>query len=153
MKAERFIAQSTFDNFFQSHKSTTADEKDVGRIDREKFLMRMLAAALRRNIRDRAFQNLEQRLLHAFARDVAGDRRVLVLTANLVNLVDIDNALLGALHVTVRGLQKLEDDVLDVFADITGFGQGGRVDDSERNAQHARQGLGEQRLARSGGTD
>jgi len=31
------------------------------------FLLRMLATALGRDVADRAFQNLQQRLLHAFA--------------------------------------------------------------------------------------
>src|SRR5262249_43568879 len=38
-----------------------------------KFLLRVLAPALRRHRRDRAFHDLEQGLLHALARDVAGD--------------------------------------------------------------------------------
>ena len=36
-------------------------------IDLDKLLMRMLAAALRRDVGDRALQNLQQRLLHALA--------------------------------------------------------------------------------------
>ena len=56
------------------------------------FLVRMLASALRRNVGDRAFEDLQQRLLHAFAGDVARDRRVLVLAADLVDFVDVDDA-------------------------------------------------------------
>ena len=64
----------------------------------------------------------KQRLLHTFARHVAGDRRVLVLATNLVDFVDVDNALLRALDVAVRGLQEFENDVLNVFANVAGFG-------------------------------
>ena len=135
------------DGLFQADERPAADEQDVGRIDRREFLMRMLAAALRRNVGDRAFQDLQQRLLHAFARNIAGDGRILVLAADLVDFVDIDDALLAALHVPIGVLQQPQDDVLDVFADVAGFGQRGGVDDGERNIQDARQGLGQQRLA------
>ena len=112
------------------------------------FLMRMLAAALRRNIGDGAFQDLQQRLLHAFARNIAGDGRVLVLAADLVDLIDIDDARLAALHVPIGVLQQPQDDVLDVLADIAGFGQRGGVDNREWNVQDARQRLRQQGFAR-----
>ncbi len=102
---------------------------------------------------DRAFHDLEQGLLHAFARHVAGDRGVVGLAADLVDFVDIDDAALRALDIVVGGLQQLEDDVLDVLADITGFGQRGGVGHGEGHVEDARQGLGEQGLAAAGGAD
>ena len=102
-------------------------------VDLEELLVRMLASALRRNVGDRALEDLQQRLLHAFARDVAGDRRVLVLAADLVDFVDVDDALLALLDVVAGRLQQLEDDVLDVLADVAGLGQRRRVDDRERD--------------------
>src|ERR1051325_1221372 len=111
--------------------------------------MRVLAPALRRDVRDGAFENLQERLLHALAGNVARDGRVLVLAADLVDLVDVYDALLRALHVAVRGLQELEDDVLNVLADVAGFGQRRRVDDGEGNTKHARERLREQSLARA----
>jgi hypothetical protein len=42
-----------------------------------------------------AFHDLEQRLLHALARHVAGDRGIVGLAADLVDLVDIDDAALA----------------------------------------------------------
>src|SRR5688572_12909339 len=113
----------------------------------------MFASALRWNIRDCSFEELQQRLLHAFAGNVASDRRVLVLAANLVYFVDIYNALLRAFDVAVRGLQQFENNVLNVLADVTRFSQSRSIDDRKRNAQHARESLREQRLARSRGSD
>ena len=107
----------------------------------------MLAAALRRHIGDRAFEDLQQRLLHAFAGDIAGDRGVLVLAADLVDLVDIDDAGLRAGYVAVGGLQQLQDDVLDILAHVAGLGQRGGVDNGERHIQHLGQRLRQQRLA------
>ncbi len=107
----------------------------------------MFAPALRRHIGHRPFQNLQQRLLYALTGDIAGNRRVLVLAANLIDLVDVNNSLLALLHVSVGGLQQLQDDILDVFPDVSGFGQGGGVDNREGNLQDFRQGLRHQRFA------
>ena len=135
--------------FSKPDERAAADEEDVGRVDGEELLMRVLPAALRRDVGDRAFENFQKRLLHALARHVARDRRVLVLAANLVNFVNVDDALLRALNVAVRGLQEFEDDVLHVFADVARLGQRRRVNDGEGDGEHARERLREQRLARA----
>src|ERR1041385_183694 len=122
MKTERLVAHAFLDHFLEPDECTATDNQEVRRIDGEELLMRMLAATLRRNVRDSSFENLQQCLLHAFTRNVASDRGVFVLATNFVDLVDIDDALLGALNVAVGGLQKFEDDVLDVLTDIAGFG-------------------------------
>src|SRR5262249_24890549 len=131
-------------------EGATAHEQDVGGVDLQEFLLRVLASALRRYRRHGAFDDLKQRLLHALAGDVAGDRGVVRLAADLVDLVDIDDAALRALDVVVGGLQQLEDDVLDVLADVAGLGQRGRVGHGERHVEDARQGLRQQRLAGAG---
>ena len=41
---------------------------------------------------------------------------------DLVDLVDVDDARLGLLDVVVGCLDELQQDVLDVFADVAGFG-------------------------------
>src|SRR6516225_8744880 len=51
------------------------------------------------------------------------------------------------------GLQQLEDDVLDVLADITGFGERGRIGHREGHVEDARESLRQQRLARAGRAD
>src|SRR4029077_20111859 len=86
-KAHRLLAGTARNHLFQAHECPAANEQDVGRVHRREFLVRMLAAALRRNVGYRAFQDLEKRLLHAFARDVARDRGVLVLTPDLIDFV------------------------------------------------------------------
>ena len=86
-------------------------------------------------------------------RDVAGDRGVVALAADLVDLVDVDDAALRLLLVVAGGLVELEDDVLDVLADVAGLGERGGVDDREGHREHAGQRLREQRLAGAGGAD
>ena len=134
-------------------KAPPHDEQDVGRVDLQEFLLRMLAPALRRHGGNGAFHDLEQRLLHALARHVAGDRRVVGLAADLVDFVDIDDAALRPLDIVVGDLQQLEDDVLDVLADIAGFGQRRGVGHGEGHVEDARQRLGQQRLAAARGAD
>ena len=67
------LADPLGDDLLQPLERATADEEDVARVDLDVFLMRVLAAALRRHIGDRALDDLEQRLLHALAGDIAGD--------------------------------------------------------------------------------
>ena len=60
LETERFVAETFFDDLFEADERSAADEQNVGRIELLKFLLRMLAAAAGRNIRDRAFENLQQ---------------------------------------------------------------------------------------------
>src|SRR5580692_3082845 len=137
-KADRGGTAARRDDLLETGESAAADEQDIGGVDLEEFLLRMLAAALRRNAGDGAFHDLEQRLLHALARHVAGDRGVVGLARYLVDLVDIDDAALRSLDVIVGGLQKLQNNVLDVLADIAGFGQRRRIRHGEGHVEDAR---------------
>ncbi len=113
----------------------------------------MLSSSLRRNIGHRPLEDLEQRLLDTFARDVAGDGGILVLARDLVDLVDVDDPFLALLDVAARGLEELQDDVLDVLSDVACLGEGRGVDDGERNREQLGEGLREERLARPRGAD
>src|SRR5262249_8442789 len=100
-EADRGRPSARRDDLLEPIKGAAAHEQDVGGVDLQEFLLRMLASALRRHRRDGAFHDLEQRLLYALARDVAGDRWAVGLTADLVDLVDVDDAALGALDIVV----------------------------------------------------
>src|SRR5450759_4069002 len=120
---------------------TAADEQDIRGVDLDEVLVGVLPAALRRHVCRGAFQDLEERLLHSLARHVAGDRGVVRLAGDLVDLVDVDDPALGPGDVEVGGLDQPEKDVLDILADIAGLGQGGRVGDAERHVQDSREDL------------
>src|SRR5216684_1536224 len=152
-KADRGRASTRGDDLLQARERAAADEENVRGVDLQELLLRMLAAALRGNRSNRTLHDLQKRLLDAFARDVAGDRRIVGFAADLVDLVDIDDAALRPLDIVVGRLQQLQDDVLDVLADIAGFGQGRRVGHRERHVENPRQRLRQQRLARTGGAD
>ena len=137
----------------QPDESAAADEQNVAGIDPNEFLMWMLAAALRRNIRDGAFDQFQQCLLDAFAGDIAGDRRAVALAADLIDFIDIDDAAFRPLDIVIRGLQELENNILHILADIPGFREGGRIGQGERDIQISGEGLRQQRFPRAGRTD
>ncbi|MPM84548.1 hypothetical protein SDC9_131621 [bioreactor metagenome] len=113
----------------------------------------MLAAALRRHTGHGAFDQLEQRLLHALARDVTRDAGVVRLPGDLVDFVNIDNTALSTLNIVLAALQQLLNDVLDVLAHIAGLGQRGGIGHHEGHVELTSQRLGQQGLARTRGTD
>ena len=102
VEAHRSLPDPFLDNLIETHKRAAADEEDLLRIHLDVFLVRMFAAALRWNIAGATFQNLQERLLHAFAGNVPGDADVVSLAADLVDLVDINDADLRALDVVIR---------------------------------------------------
>ena len=108
---------------FQSNEGTAADEQDVGGVHLDKLLMRMFASRLVGNVCNRAFNEFEECLLNAFTRDVSGNGGAVTFSADLVDFVDVDNSALSSFDVVVGGLKQLQDNVLDVFTDITRFGQ------------------------------
>ena len=117
-EADALLADPALDDLVDAGERTTADEQDVGGVDLDELLVGVLAAPLRRHRGGGALQDLQQGLLHALAGDVTGDRRVLGLAGDLVDLVDVDDPGLGLLDVVVGGLDQLEQDVLDVLADV-----------------------------------
>src|SRR6478736_4032393 len=134
-EAEGVLADPLGDDLVQPRERAAADEEDVRRVDREELLVRVLAAALRRHRGHCSLEDLQQRLLHALARHVARDRRVVRLARDLVDLVDVNDPGLGLLDVEVRGLDQLQQDVLDVLADVAGLGQRRSIRDGERDIQ------------------
>ena len=147
------MADAFLNDFVESNERAATNEKDLLRIDLDVFLMRMFAAALGRNIAGAAFENFQQRLLHAFARNVARDRAIVGLAADLVDLVDVNDADLGTFHIVIGILQKPQNDVFDVFADVAGFGQGSRVGYAKWHVQDSGQGFRQQSLSGAGRSD
>src|SRR5262249_23241958 len=131
-EADRARSAACRDDLLEPSEGAAADEQNIGGVDLQEFLVRMLAAALRRYRRDGAFHDLQQRLLNPFSRNIADDREVLRLAADLVDFIDVDDTALGALDIVVGRLQQLEDDVLDILADIAGFRQRRRISHGER---------------------
>ena len=95
----------------------------------------MLAAAGRRHVGNRAFQNLQQRLLHAFAADIPGDGRIFAATGNFIDFIHIYNAAFRFFHIVIRRLNQAKQNILHILAHVSRFGQRGSVGDGKRNIQ------------------
>ncbi len=113
----------------------------------DKFLLRVLPPSCGRDVRNRTFQDFQQCLLHTFTRNITGDRRVLTLAGDLVDLVDVDNPFLRTLHIIICRLKQPKKDVFNILADIARFGQSGCIRDGKRNIEHPREGLRQQGFA------
>ena len=146
-------AQPLLDDPVDALEGAAADEEDVLGVDLDELLVRVLASALRRHVGNRTLDDLEQRLLHALAGDVARDRRVVALARDLVDLVDVDDAALGPADVEVGGLDQVQEDVLDVLTDVAGLGQRRGVGDREGYVEDLRQRARQVGLADAGGPD
>ena len=152
-EAEHLLADAVLDDLLDAVKGAAADEEDVGGVDLDELLVGVLAAALRRDGGHGPLQDLEQCLLHALARDVAGDGRVLALAGDLVDLVDVDDALFRALDVVVGVLDELEEDVLHVLAHVARLGQGRGVADGKGHVEDLGERLRKEGLAAAGGPE
>ncbi len=152
-EADGVLANTLADDLFQAGERSTADEQHVGGVDLQELLMRVLPATLRWHRGDRAFEDLEQRLLDPLTGNIAGDRRILRLAGDLVDLVEVDDPGLRSLDVEVGRLDQLEQDILDVLTDVAGLGQGGGIGDSKGNIETTSQRLGKQSLTDTGRSD
>src|SRR5262249_17968454 len=116
--------EALLDVVLEPFEGTATDEQDVGGIDLKEVLVRVLPAALWRHVRHAPFDDLEERLLDALAGDIPRDAGVVALARDLVDLVDVDDPPFGLLDVEVGGLDEVEEDVLDIFADVSRLGEG-----------------------------
>ena len=148
-KAERRRILSSSDDFVKTDERAAANEQYIGGIYTDKFLLRVFSSALRGYGSDSRFYNFQKRLLNAFAAYVAGYRNVFALSRDFVYFVDIYYALLRSFHVVIGVLNKFEQDVFDVFADVARLGERSRVRNRERNVQYLRERSCKQRLART----
>ena len=152
-EAHGFLADAGADNVVQAVEGPPADEQDVGGVHLDELLLGVFAAALGGDARHGALDDLQQGLLHPFPGDVPGDGGAVALPGDLVHFVDIDDAPGGLLHVVVRRLEEVQDDVFHVLAHVARLGEGGGVGDGEGHVQDPGQGLRQQRFPGTGGAD
>ena len=102
---------------------------------------------MRRDVCDAAFDDLQEGLLNAFTGNVARDGSVWTLPRDLVDLVDIDDALLGPGDVEFCGVDEMEEDILHVFPDVSSLGHRRGVGDGKWYVEDVCESLREQGLA------
>src|SRR4030095_12242531 len=98
-------------------------------------------------------KDLQQGLLHTFAAHITRDRNVVRLAADLVDLVDVNDADLRPLHVVIRVLEQPQNDVLDILTDISRLGQGRGVRNAKWHIENAGKRASKERLAAARRTD
>lgn len=134
---------------FDAVEGAAADEEDVFGVDGDEVLAGVFASAFWGDVDYRAFEELEQALLDAFAAYVAGDGGVVAFAGYLVDFVDEDDAALGGFYVVVGDLEESGQDAFYVFAYVAGFGEDGGVDDGEGDVELFGDGAGQEGFAGS----
>src|SRR5437867_3208347 len=152
-KSHHFLADAFLNNLIQPDESAAANEEDFLGVDLNVFLVRVFAPALWRNVAGATLENLQKGLLNAFTGDIAGNAHVIGFAPNLVDLVDVNDADLGSFHIIIGILQESQNDVLDIFTDIAGFGQRGRVRDAEWDIENPGQRFSQQSFTGAGRSD
>src|SRR5208337_2502296 len=94
-EAEPTPPQPLGDDLFKPHKSPTADEQDIARVEGDAGLHRVLVAALRWHRGDRPFEKLQKDVLDA--QPQIFEARATPL--DFVDLVNVDDATLSSVHV------------------------------------------------------
>ena len=146
-------SKAAADDVLHTDEGSTADKENLFGVDLDILLLRVLATALRGDVTNGSLEDFEKGLLDAFARDVARDGDVFGLAADFVDLIDVDDAALGLFDVEVGRLEEAKNDVFDVFTNVAGFGQGGGIDDAERDVEDAGERLSEESLSGAGGAE
>src|SRR5699024_4632898 len=100
-EADALLVQAMLDDLVQALECAAADEEDVLRVHLNELLVRMLPTTLRRHVGHSALHDLQQGLLYTLTGDIPGDGSVFALAGDLVNLIHIDDAVLGPLHVEI----------------------------------------------------
>src|SRR4029077_17665550 len=70
-EAHRLLPDARLDDLLETFERAAADEEDVRRVDLNEVLVRVLAAALRRHVRDGSLKYFQQRLLDTLTGDIA----------------------------------------------------------------------------------
>ncbi len=99
-------------------------------------MVRVLAPTRGRDRGHRALQNLQKGLLNPFSADIAGYGWILRFARDLIDLIDIDNAVLSAFDIVIRRLDQLQQDIFHILSHISGFGQARRIRDCKGYIQY-----------------
>ena len=152
--ARRILLEALRYDVLDADEGAADDEEDVLRVDLDRRRFGVLPLAARRELDDRAFEHLEERLLHALVSWIGGDRVVRArLSRDLVELVEVDDAVLRLLDILFRRIVEIADGDLDVCADESRFREARCVRHGERNVQKTRQVRQERRLAAARGAE
>lgn len=72
---------------------------------------------------------------------------IVSLTGDFVDFVNENNTPFSLCHIVIGNLEQAGENALDIFADITSFGEYRRIDNGERYVEQFGNGTGQQSLA------
>ena len=147
LKSDLCLIQARCDQLVYSLECTSADEEDICCVHFHHLSLRMLSASLWRHENLRTFEQFQHSLLYALAGYIAGDRWIVTLAGDLVDLIDIDDAVFGSFDIIVTYLQQTGQDTLHIFAYIARLGEYRSIHDRKRHIQKLSDGLSEQGFA------
>ena len=107
---------------------------------------------MRRNIGNSSLKNLQQGLLNALTADITCNRRIFGFSRNFVDFIDIYDALFGFFNIVVGRLNKTQQNIFNIFADIARFGKSCGISNCKRNIQDFSKCLGKHCFAYTCGT-
>ena len=156
------FAHAPANDFFETVECAADNEEDVFRVDGvAAFFAAHLAFEHGLNLSGEVLlgaggnfgflHELEEVCLHAAAADVAGG--VAGGTGDFIDFVDINDAVLGALDVTIGAADEFANEIFDIAADVTRFGKFGGVAFHEGNADEIRDATDEVGFADAGGAN
>ena len=146
--ARRIILNALGYDVLDADEGAADDEENVLRIDLDRRRFGVLPLSARRELDDRTFEHLEERLLHALVPGIGGDRVVRArLSRDLVELVEIDDTVFRLLDVLFRRIVEVANGDLYIRADEARFREARRVRHGKRDVKEARQVRQERRLA------
>ena len=162
-EADRPLTETPVHDLLESGESTADDEKNVARIDRLAGGLASVAAHLEHGLHLRLhvlriahrhlgfLHQLQQGRLHPASADIASsDIRG---TRDLVDLVEVNDAVLGELDVAIGLAHELAHEIINIAADITGLGEFRRIGLHERHADEFGDVFDEVGFPDTGGTD
>ena len=136
--ARRVLLKTLGYDVLDADEGAADDEEDILRIDLDRRRFGVLPLAARRELDDGAFEHLEERLLYALVPGIGGDRVVRSrLSRDLVELVEIDDAVLRLLDVLFRRIVEVANGDLYIRADEARFRKARRVRHGKRNVEEA----------------
>ena len=147
LESHGLTADTVSDNLIKTVKGTATYEQNIVGIDLYKILLGVLSPPFGWNAGHGAFYNLQKRLLDTFPRHIPSNGRTVRFAGNLVNLIDIDDTPAGGLHIIIRLLNEIQDNVLHVLAHIPGFCKGRGVGNGERHFEDLREALSQKGLS------
>ena len=100
-EAVLLLLYSLCNDLVEAVKCAAYDEEDICCIDLDALFIRMLSAALRRNISNSALKDLKECLLNALTAYVTCDGNVLGLLSDLIDLIDIYDTGLCSFNVVI----------------------------------------------------